>query len=80
MRIINVRESNAWKTGAPACHGKQASRLLLQPRQAGKPVWGSLSAMTAGTGCLPALQKSQKFKKRLDYFAQNKLKRARVKY
>jgi hypothetical protein len=33
-----VRESNAWKTGVPACHGKQASRLLLQPRQAGKPV------------------------------------------
>ena len=37
MRVINVRESNMWKTGVPACYGKQASRLLLQLRQAGKP-------------------------------------------
>jgi hypothetical protein len=59
MRIINVWESNMWKTGVPACHGKQASRLLLQPRQTGKPVCHD-SRDGLSSGSTKKIQKAKK--------------------
>jgi hypothetical protein len=50
--------------------------LRIAKRLQGRSGYTWRAVATAG---LPA-KKSQKFKKRLDYFAQNKLKQARVKY